>query len=542
MRSTLHTSSLFTGLAAASLGLVLSPAAAAQNYDLVQVASGLSSPLYVTAAPADARLFALEQNQADVHIIENGVLLATPFIDLNQITTLTVNGERGLLGFAFHPNYTENGYVYVSYTGASGRSKLARLTRDAGNPYVVDPSTFIEFFDQNQPFSNHNGGCIQFGPDGYLYYGLGDGGSSNDPQCRAQNPNNILGKMLRLDVDVVDVTNGYGIPADNPYVGDPLTRDEIYFFGLRNPWRFSFDRDTGDLYIGDVGQDAREEIDVAPFGVPALNFGWKVLEGNKCNSTGNCDAGIPACGSPVYTGPIYQYNHTGGICSVTGGYPYRGSAMPALDGTYFFSDVCTSQFWTLEWDGSNGFTNFQDRTADLNSSLGQNAGSINSFGETDRGELLVVSPSGGGRILQVVPQGVAAAPAPALDTRFEQVSLSSGGTHSLYLDGTAANAGKPYVMLGSASGTTPGLIVDGIALPLNADNYSILLLNQLNSGPFKRTAGLLDAEGRADALIDIAPGTNGGGLIGATVNHAFVVFDAGVVSFASNATELTLLP
>ena len=522
------------------LAVLAAPLHAQGPLDSELVTSGLHAPVWVTSPAADDRLFVCEQYTGLVRIVEDGQLLPSPFLDLPSVTTLTTGFEQGLLGLAFHPDYTANGYLFVSYVGAEGRSQVDRFQVSATDPYLVDHSTRINLLDVFQPFENHNGGCVAFGPDGYLYLGLGDGGGAGDPDCRAQDGQQLLGKLLRLDVDAIDGTGTYGIPADNPFVGDGVVLDEVFHLGLRNPWRFSFDRKTGDLYIGDVGQEMAEEIDAVPAYVGGLNFGWKIEEGSLCYGSGNCAPTTPSCGSPSFTDPVWTYDHTAD-CSVTGGFVYRGSAIPEFLGRYVFGDYCSANVWSLDWAGAP-VAQVTDHTADLAPGGGLDIVFITTFGEDWRGELYVCE-LWQGELFRIVPAGPAGT-APALDARFERLSIAGGGVQGLTLDAGPAFAGGVYVVLGSASGTAPGLPVDGLVVPLNLDAYLLATLNSLNKGPYVRTFGVLDADGRADALIRLAPGLAGAGLAGTTLDHAFCVIDPvfGTLQFSSNAAPLELIP
>ena len=354
-----------------------------------RVANGLSSPLFLTSPPGDfQRQFVLEQNTAQIKIIKNGSVLPTPFLDLNS--KAGSGGEQGLLGLAFNPNYATNGFFYVNYTNNSGDTVLARYQVSA-NPDIADPDSELIFTVIDQPFGNHNGGMLAFSPnDGFLYYFVGDGGSGNDPGNRAQNPQNILGKIHRIDVD-----NGFSIPPDNPFVGNPSVFDSIWSLGVRNPWRASFDRFNGDLYFGDVGQGQREEISWEPGnGSGGENYGWRCMEGNRCTGLSGC-----TCNDPSLTLPIHEYTHSGGNCSVTGGYVYRGTAIPSLDGTYFFGDFCTGRIWSFKWNGTT-MTEFQERTSELVPNIGS-INSISSFGEDAAGELYIVDLDG--EIFKILP-------------------------------------------------------------------------------------------------------------------------------------------
>ena len=339
------------------LALLLSSIAGAQILDIVPFASGFSSPVEITHA-GDTRLFVVQQSGAIRILNANGTINPANFLTLTTATIAT-GGERGLLGLAFHPNYATNGFFFVNYTRAGdGATVIARYSVSTTDPNVADPTSAVVLMTIAQPFANHNGGTIKFGPDGYLYIGMGDGGSGGDPGNRAQNINENLGKMLRIDVD-----NGspYGIPADNPYVG-VAGNDEIWAIGLRNPWKFSFNETNGDLWIADVGQNLVEEINVVSADTPGLNYGWRCYEGNSvfidCGTTG-----------ATYTFPLATYPHSGGACSITGGYSYTGTLYPNLNNKYLFADFCINRLGILDetsgeitysqtFSGSNNFTTF----------------------------------------------------------------------------------------------------------------------------------------------------------------------------------------
>ena len=301
------------------------------------VATGLGSVTAITHA-GDDRLFVTIRDGRIV-IVEGGQVRAQPFLDIRGQVAL--QGEQGLLSTAFHPRYGENGFFFVNYTRSGDGATVIARYRVSGDPDRADPASARTLLVIAQPFSNHNGGQLQFGPDGFLYIGMGDGGSANDPQCLAQRDTTLLGKMLRIDVDQnVQTAPFHGIPVSNPFRGPGGPPDEVWAEGLRNPWRFSFDRATGELYIADVGQNAREEVSLQPAGSRGgENYGWKVMEGTACFSTSQCPAGTPPCNSPALTLPIIEYDHAAG-CSISGGYVYRGSRIPALQGFYLFGDFC----------------------------------------------------------------------------------------------------------------------------------------------------------------------------------------------------------
>jgi glucose/arabinose dehydrogenase len=340
---------------------------------------GLESPLYVTAAPGDdARLYVLEKS-GRIRIVRNGVLLDEPFLDISGSTS--DQSEQGLLGLAFHPDYASNGQVFVDHTGEDGATRIVRYT--ASSPDELDPTSEELLLEIPQPFSNHNGGQIAFGPDGMLYIGLGDGGGGGDPDGNGQNRRSLLGSILRIDVGSGP---GYDVPPDNPFA--PPLRAEIWAYGLRNPWRFSFDRSTGDLYVADVGQRRFEEVTVVPAGTAGgLNFGWNVLEGSGCYEADSCNsAGMLA--------PVYEYEHPDG-CSITGGYVYRGTAIPDLRGRYLFADYCEG--WV------RSFVNLSGSAAGVGDHSGlPDLVRIVSFGEDNQGELYLVSLDG--PVYRIVPE------------------------------------------------------------------------------------------------------------------------------------------
>ncbi len=366
-----------------------------------RVASGLNRPLYVTAPPGDTeRLFIVEQHSGDIKImdLESGNVHETPFLN---ISTLSRQNEQGLLGLAFHPNYQENGLFYVNFTGPSGTTAVRRFQVSADNPDVADPDSSENVISYTQPFPNHNGGWIGFGPnDGYLYISSGDGGSGNDPDNRAQDiTNQPLGKVLRLDVDGDDFTDArrnFAIPPTNPFVGTDGD-DEIWAYGLRNPWRMSFDRETGDLYIADVGQGQIEEINFQPAdSTGGENYGWRVKEGTRLTGLDDLD------GLDVVD-PIHEYTHSVGF-SITGGYVYRGEGIGGeLEGTYFFADFVSERIWSLRFENGE-VSDFTERTQELRPPRGQGSvDQIASFGEDALGNLYIVDLGGEIFRIEAVP-------------------------------------------------------------------------------------------------------------------------------------------
>lgn len=360
------------------------------------VATGLSSPLYVTHAPNDfGRIFIVEQ-PGRVRVLDQSTGNMSVFLDIQSI--VLSGGERGLLGLAFHPDYAENGYFYVSYTGSGGVSRIARYSVNPDNPNAALPGSGQILISINQPFSNHNGGWIGFSPvDGYLYWSMGDGGSGGDPGNRAQNLNELLGKMIRIDVDGNNGPGGlYGIPASNPFVGQ-TGRDEIWAYGLRNAWRCSFDMQTGDLWIADVGQNAWEEINrQRAQSNGGENYGWRCYEGNAPYNLSGCQP------SSTMTFPVYVYARSGGNCSITGGVVYRGVNIPGLEGTYFYGDYCSNRIWSFSYTALNGVTNFTERTAELAFQGGAGVSGLASFGQDAYGEIYICSLFNG-RVFKIVP-------------------------------------------------------------------------------------------------------------------------------------------
>ena len=369
--------------AAAWAGETNQPAAPDATIQLQLVASGLARPVDLTTPRGDrSRLFIVEKTgYLRIVTVSNGVytLLATPFLDIDALVGSSGN-EQGLLGLAFHPNYASNGYFYVDYTNNVGDTVIARYRVSTGNPNLADPTSALILLTIAQPYSNHNGGQLHFGPDGYLYIGMGDGGSGGDPEDRAQNTGTLLGKMLRIDVNS---GSPYGIPPTNPFVGPGNPLDEIWAIGVRNPWRYSFDRLTGDLWIGDVGQSAWEEIDLEPAGSPGgRNWGWRCMEGNHIyDISGNCPADLS-----VLDEPLFEYSHSDG-CAITGGYVYRGSPNSAYFGQYLFADYCVgSQLRTLVRSGST-WTRVDHV---LSASGGLSVGRPTAFGEDALGNVYII--------------------------------------------------------------------------------------------------------------------------------------------------------
>ncbi|HEU4782695.1 MAG TPA: PQQ-dependent sugar dehydrogenase [Ktedonobacterales bacterium] len=342
-------------------------------------ATGLRSPVHLTYAPGQTdRVYVVEQTGRVMVVGMDGAVRAQPFLDVHQL--ISTGGERGLLSIAFHPDYARNGSFFVDYTATDGTVTVVRYHVSQTDPYRADPASAQIILTVAHPVANHNGGLLLFGSDGYLYIGIGDGGSGNS--ANGQRKNTLLGKILRIDVDHTSAGRQYAIPSDNPFANQAGARPEIWAYGLRNPWRFSFDRSAHDLYIGDAGQNAVEEIDYQPAASKGgQNYGWAIYEGNSCYAGGS------ACSTGGLTAPVATYGHEDGNCVVVGGYVYRGQKYPSLTGAYFYGDTCSGRMWSFPAaDARDGHVAAQQI---LDTPL-----LISSFGEDATGELYVVSLDG----------------------------------------------------------------------------------------------------------------------------------------------------
>jgi glucose/arabinose dehydrogenase len=424
------------------VALVLCPGLAAQipglSFQSVGNAAtnGLSLPIYVCAPPGDlTRLFVVQKGGLiKVRTPANAAGVWGTFLNIS--TLISTGSEQGLLGMAFHPNYATNGYFFVNYTNTSGNTVIRRYTRSAGNPDLADQASGLTFLTITQPEANHNGGTIQFGPDGYLYIGMGDGGGGNDQHGtmgNGQDLNTLLGKMLRIDVDVPNGAIPYSSPPTNPFFGATAGLDEIWAYGLRNPFRFSFDRLTGDLWIGDVGQDTQEEINFQPATNAAgqhggRNYGWRCREGNFCTGLSGC-----TCTGPTLANPVHVFStQIAGSVAVMGGVVYRGCAIPQLRGHYIFGEHGTGSVWRMTYNGS---------TATTPVAL-PSVSSVAGFGEDAAGELYACSRSGN-TLYKLVPQAT------------QMVGVTSYGT------GTPGCSGASVLSLGcSPTNLNPGLTIN----------------------------------------------------------------------------------
>ena len=479
-------------------------------------ATGFIGPLGVAHAE-DGRLFIVQQRGLIRIVDSTGAVLPQPFLDLRNKVSQS-GSEKGLLGLAFHPNYAQNGYFYVNYTreggGAGGTTVVSRFSMVPGTPNRADSLSEVVLLTVPQPYSNHNGGWIAFGPDGYLYIGMGDGGSGGDPQNYAQNRNSMLGKMLRIDVDS---GSPYGIPADNPFVGDPITLNEIWALGVRNPWRCSFDKLTGDLWIADVGQSAREEVNLQAAASPGgENYGWRCYEGNVPYNLNGCGP------SSNYVFPVFEYAHYGSGCngSITGGYVYRGALYKGLYGKYLAADYCKGNIYWVE----------QRDTGIASGLVGQYSPfQYSAFGEDRYGELYLTT-LGSGSVLRVIdtsdcrPVAMVLAP--------DTLALCEGdsiGLEALYhpklqyqwlLDGMEITGAQGHLLTADSSGSYAVIVTNPSTSCSDTSNNVVLLVVPK---PQVSISGLDSVYGHLDPPVTMtgtpAGGTfSGPGVIGNTFN------------------------
>ncbi|RKY22029.1 MAG: hypothetical protein DRQ55_02475 [Planctomycetota bacterium] len=507
----------------AALGLVCaSPAASAQStpFTSVRIVNGLARPVYVTSPPGDTeRLFVVEQDQADIHIIDlnTNTLLGTKFLDLTGKVNSSGN-ERGLLGLAFHPDYADNGKFYVNYTATGGGATRIEQFKVSANPNLADASSGTTVIQISQPQSNHNGGELFFGPDGNLWIPTGDGGNGNDTGSghaaggNAQSGATLLGKLLRINVDALP----YTIPADNPHKGSGSVMDEIWAFGLRNPFRAGFDPATGDLWIGDVGQNAREELDfVSAEDIAAvhadtldpINFGWRCMEGYMCTGLSGC-----SCNGPDLTLPIDAYTHAQGF-SIMGGQMYRGDAIPDLGGTYIYADHYTNMVLALREEAGAAVAGYPLAIqSDLAPGGGLNLSSIAGFGYDGAGEMYMCDLNGG-EVFKIVPEGPFLGAGSALTgAAGEPVHFGTGGV--------AAGLAGAFHLRNAAASATCGLFVSAA----------------LGSAPFKggvlKTIPLIDVfilSTDANGELDISWTDTGGFPAGTTLVTQYGIQDGGAV-------------
>jgi glucose/arabinose dehydrogenase len=492
------------------------------------VQGGFTEPLYVASPPGDThRLFVVE-HAGVIKILKDGALLPTAFLNIDPIVSGgSGSDERGLLGLAFHPDYANNRRFYVDYTDLNGAEVLREYLADAGNPDVADPASFTTVFGPySDPQSNHNGGCLQFGPDGKLYYSLGDGGSANDTGAghnpatgNAQSMGTYFGKILRFDVDNPPTY----IPAGNPFPASSIPL--AWAIGLRNPWRLSFDRQTGDMYIGDVGQGSIEEIDFQPASsTGGENYGWRCMEGTDCTGLTGC-----TCNAANLKLPIQQYTHAEG-CAITGGYMYRGSGVIGFQGNYIYADYCNGRIWSFAYDGST-VSNFTDRTAELHPGGGLSINTPTSFGEDANGELYICD-FGGGEVYRI--DGVCPAP-----TNYCVGAVNStGGGSMMAFSGSASMDlnNLQLVAVGNPANVNGSFVYgQGIAQVPVYNGFRCFASN-LHRLPTVQTNAFGDAEWNFDVNAPPAVITPG-----STWNFQFFYRDTGVGTGANTSDGLSVL-
>jgi len=456
----------------------------------IKALSGLTLPTHVTqAGDGSGRLFIVEQ-RGRIRIAKDGSLLAQPFLDIRS--RVSCCGERGLLSVAFPPGYASKGHFYVNYTNLAGNTVIARY-QVTSDPDAADPDSETPLLTINQPYANHNGGQLAFGPrDGYLYIGMGDGGSGGDPQNNAQTSTSLLGKILRIDVE-----SGlplYISPPANPFIHNAGYRQEIWATGVRNPWRFSFDRETGDLYMADVGQDTYEEVNFQPAAsTGGENYGWNVTEGLHCYAP-------PACSTSGFTLPVAEYDHASGGCSVTGGFVYRGTRWPAARGVYFYGDYCSGKVWGLRRVSGQW----------RNAQLAATGFTISTFGEDQNGEIYVADYASGDVYL-LTAGAPAIAPSGVVNAASGAAGMAPGGIASLFgtgltrISGIVSAASTPLPL--ELAGTS--VSVNGIKVPLYA-LANVNGLEQINfQAPFELPAPgtaklVVSNNGIESAPVDVA--------------------------------------
>jgi glucose/arabinose dehydrogenase len=487
----------------------------------------------------DSRLFFVQQAGKIIVCDSNGVQNATPFLNLTGICTnpASTGDERGLLGMAFHPDYKNNGYFYVNYTAISGgATTIARYQVSAADSNVADPASATIILTIAQPFSNHNGGCIAFGPDGYLYIGMGDGGSANDPGNRAQNLTLLLGKMLRIDVDNPQAPLAYGIPADNPYVNSTTNRKEIWSYGLRNPWKWSFDRIYGDMWIGDVGQNAWEEIDYEPLGTPGgRNYGWRCYEGNV-QTPSVSQTGCPNINSTTAPVAVINSGVTASACSVTGGYMYRGGKHGSLYGHYIYTDYCDNKIRLLKKNANGTFTSF-----DLGTVAG--SGEYVAFGEDYRGEIYMAN-SFNGTVRRIGATGCL--PTAAIVSLQDTINVCPGESFptlsAIYHPENAYQWFKDGAAISGATTANLNTLADGaytvqVTNPSSCSNVSTAVSIITNTLPAVSFSGLSTTICTIDAPLLLAGSPAGGNFSGTGINgNTFDPAVAGAGTFAINYT------
>jgi glucose/arabinose dehydrogenase len=537
---------------AIGLSVCLAGTPAQAQLRLQTVASGLSGPVAFIADPLNPGVFFAVQLNGLIRTVQNGTVQTTAFLDLRS--SISTGGERGLLGMAFAPD-ASSGRFFVNFTNPNGDTVVARFRRSTGNSLIADAASRLDLRWPNgnrfitQPFANHNGGDLKFGPDGYLYIGLGDGGSGNDPQNNAQNPASLLGKMLRIDVNVADSDPvGYRVPANNPFVGNSGVLPEIWDFGLRNPWRYSFDDPslggTGALFIGDVGQGAREEVDYEAAGSGGRNYGWRMREGAIATPgiSGTTPAFLPL------TDPLLDYNRNAGT-TVIGGYVYRGRDLGGgYTGRYFYADYGTGTLWSISWQANASGGATVTGTIDHRSEVGD-VGGVMSFAMDSNGELYLLFFSRVSKLISTAPAGPVAPTNLTAQTTGRTVNLGwtgvtgatqyrlEAGSRTGASDLASFDTGSPQASF-VASGVPDGVYFVRVraltgANPSAASNEVVVAVGTTPcTGPPPAPSGLTSAvSGRSVSLTWSASGT-----------ISNIVLEAGSSPGTSNVAALVLAP
>ncbi len=448
---------------------------------LTEFATGLDKPVDIAHA-GDDRLFIVEKDGVIRIVGADGTVVPTPFLDIqDQTSTGGFNSERGLLGIAFHPEYADNGYFYVNYTRVNGDTRISRFTVSS-DPDVADEASRLDIMTIDQPFGNHNGGCLRFGPDGYLYIGMGDGGSGEDPQNNGQSMDELLGKMLRVDINVSGL---YEVPASNPFVGTSGdTLPEIWASGLRNPWRFAFDSETGDMWIADVGQYSWEEVDFQPASsLGGENYGWRCYEGNHPGFGSGCPP------MSEFEPAVAEYSHSAGHCSISGGDVYRGTGSPSLIGKYIYTDYCSGKFWSTELNDADQFVTFE-----VSGTLGLGYTVIASAAD---GRMFVANQNNG-KIYEIADQCANLTTSFTIDGN--TLSAESGQSYQWYLNGELIEDATEQTFVIVESGAYSVQLINSDGCPIESEEQSVIVSS---IDEFENVHGVSIANNPVNNLLEI---------------------------------------
>jgi glucose/arabinose dehydrogenase len=466
------------------LGLFISFGSLAQvdvDIALTEYATGLDKPVDIAHA-GDERLFIVEKDGVIRILDADGAVSSTSFLDIQDLTsTGGFNSEQGLLGIAFHPAYADNGYFYVNYTRPNGDTRISRFTVSS-DPDVADEASRLDIMTIDQPFGNHNGGCLRFGPDGYLYIGMGDGGSGEDPQNNGQSMDKLLGKMLRIDINVSAL---YEVPASNPFVGTGSdTLPEIWASGLRNPWRFAFDSETGDMWIADVGQYSWEEVDFQPASsTGGENYGWRCYEGNHVGFGGGCPP------MSEFEPAVAEYSHSGGNCSISGGDVYRGTGSPSLLGKYIYADYCSGKFWSTELNDADEFVTFE-----VSGTLGLGYTVIASAAD---GRMFAANQNNG-KIYEITDQ--CANLTTSFTTEGNTLTAESGQSYQWYLNGELIENATEQTYVIIESGAYSVQLINSDGCTVESEEQSVILSSV---DEFENVHGVSIANNPVDDVLEI---------------------------------------